>query len=64
MVERVPSEGELAARTLAAENGPNLVLTEDLGLSEVLDGRTGAITSLQQVITGDRPVVLWYWTPN
>ena len=42
----------------------SLTLTSDVSTSEVLDGRTGKVTSIREVVTGDRPVLMWYWAPN
>jgi hypothetical protein len=48
----------------ANANTPSLQLTSDLSSTQMLDGRTGQITDLSQVVTGDRPVLMWYWAPN
>jgi len=49
---------------LAETNQAKLVLTDEPAYTELLEGRTGSITNLDQVITGDRAVAIWYWAPN
>ena len=58
------SEESLAAIAAAETNEAQLSLSEDLSRSELLVGETGQITSLGDVVTGDRPVLVWYWAPN
>lgn len=48
----------------ANANAPSLQLTSDLSSTQMLDGRTGRITDVSEVVTGDRPVLMWYWAPN
>jgi hypothetical protein len=48
----------------ANANLPALQLTSDLTSTQLLDGRTGQITDLSEVVTGDRPVLMWYWAPT
>ena len=60
----VPSEHDLETLAVAETNQANLVLTDDLAHTELLEGRTGAITNLDRVITGDRAVAIWYWAPH
>jgi len=56
---------ELNAAASAAEtNTPQLQLTEDIGSSQLLDTADGSIASLADVVTGDRPVLVWYWAPH
>lgn len=45
-------------------NARSLDLTDDLSTSQLLDGRTGQVTTIRDVVTGDRPVLMWYWAPN
>ena len=47
-----------------AANEAQLALSGDLSQTELLDTRTGEITTLSEVVTGDRPVLLWYWAPH
>ena len=53
-----------AARVAADQNEAKLAFTEDLENSELLDTTTGQITSVSAVVTGDRAVLIWYWTPD
>ena len=48
----------------ANANTASLQLTSDLETTEMLDSRTGEITDLSEVVTGDRAVLMWYWAPN
>jgi hypothetical protein len=48
----------------ANANTQSLQLTSDLASTQMLDGRTGLITDLSEVVTGDRAVLMWYWAPN
>jgi len=58
------SEQDLATRAIAEQNEANLTLTDDIGTTGLLVGESGEITNLAEVITGDRPVLVWYWAPN
>lgn len=58
------SAESLAVIATAEQNQLQLKLTDDLVQTELLDGASGQITSLSEVVTGDRPVLLWYWAPN
>jgi len=60
----IPSEQDLEMLALAETNQAKLVLTDEPAYTELLEGRTGSITNLDQVITGDRAVAIWYWAPN
>lgn len=53
-----------AAVATAEDNAPELQLTRDFATTQMLDTRTGTIASLDDIVTGDRPVLLWYWAPN
>jgi len=48
----------------ANANTASLQLTSDLTSTQMLDSRTGQITDLSEVVTGDRAVLMWYWSPN
>jgi len=48
----------------ANTNTASLQLTSDLTSTQMLDSRTGQITDLGEVVTGDRAVLMWYWSPN
>jgi hypothetical protein len=41
-----------------------LALTSDVATTQLLDTADGSITQLSDVVTGDRPVLLWYWAPH
>jgi hypothetical protein len=56
------SEQSSAAATTAGQNTPTL--SRDLSESELFDTRTGEITNLSEVVTGDRPILVWYWAPH
>lgn len=59
------SPGQVAAiSALAEQNQAELNLTADVARTELLDGRTGQIARLSEIVTGDRAVLLWYWAPN
>lgn len=58
------SEASTAVIAAATQNQSKLVLGDELSESQLLDTRTGAITSLGDVVTGDRAVLLWYWAPS
>ena len=53
-----------AAAEAAAVNESHLVLTAELDTTEMLDARTGEITTIGDTVTGDRAVLLWYWAPD
>ena len=53
-----------AAAVTAAVNATTLDFTGELATTEMLDVRTGEITALDDVVTGDRAVLLWYWAPD
>ena len=58
------SEDALITIAVAEQNQESLNLSEDLASTELLDGKTGAITTLGDVITGDRAILVCYWRPN
>lgn len=53
-----------AATTAASANQAAIQLTSDLSTSQLLDTADGGIAQLSDVVTGDRPVLLWYWAPH
>ena len=55
---------QAAAIETAARSASSLILTNDLSTSQLLDGRTGEVTSIREVVTDDRPILMWYWAPN
>ena len=58
------SPEQTEAVTTAAANTRSLQLTSDISTTQMLDGRSGEIVDLSQVVTGDRAVLLWYWAPT
>lgn len=58
------SEESSAATTAALTNQPQLQLTGDVASTQLLNTADGAIAQLSDVVTGDRPVLLWYWAPH
>ena len=58
------SPEQTAAVTTAEANAGSLQLTSDFSTTQMLDARSGEIVDLGQVVTGDRPVLLWYWAPT
>jgi len=60
-----PSSEESSAATAAAtSNQAALQLTADVATTQLLDTVDGGIVQLSDVVTGDRPVLLWYWAPH
>ena len=55
---------QTAAIDTAARSASSLTLTNDLSTSQLLDGHTGEVMSIREVVTGDRAVLMWYWAPN
>jgi len=53
-----------AAEDAASSNEAALALTSDVATTQLLDTADGSITQLSEVVTGDRPVLLWYWAPH
>lgn len=53
-----------AAATTAEANELQLQLTSDIASSQLLDASDGTISTLADEITGDRPVLVWYWAPH
>lgn len=56
--------GTTATVTSAEAAEAELQLTSALDTTELVDVRTGEPTSLNDIVTGDRAVLLWYWAPN
>ncbi|MEM7095764.1 MAG: hypothetical protein AAF567_22370 [Actinomycetota bacterium] len=49
---------------VATANEANLELSGELATTQMLDVMTGNVRSLDDVVTGDRAVLLWYWAPD
>ena len=58
------SEAASAAEAAASTNEATLALTGDLASTQLLDTTDGGIADLGDIVTGDRPVLLWYWAPH
>ncbi len=43
---------------------PELATNDDVRLIELLDVATGEPTTIADTVTGDRPVLLWFWAPH
>lgn len=59
-----PSLPPEEARAAAEQNVPNLQVSDDVRDIEVVSVYDGSITSLREVVTGDRPVLVWFWAPH
>lgn len=53
-----------SAEVAAAENLPNLQSSETVFDVEVLSVADGSVSSLRDAVTGDRPVLVWFWAPH
>lgn len=49
---------------VAEANLGDLATSDDVRLIEVLEVDTGEPTTLTDTVTGDRPVLLWFWAPH
>lgn len=52
------------AASTAAANIDALESSDDVRTLEVLDVKTGQPTTIADAVTGDRPVLLWFWAPH
>lgn len=52
------------AQSNADANEGSLQESDDIRSYEVLDVATGNPTTLNDTVTGDRPVLLWFWAPH
>ena len=53
-----------AAAEAAQANLDQLESSSDVTMIEVLDVTDGSITTLADTVTGDRPVLVWFWAPH
>jgi len=60
----ISSEDSSAAAAAAETNEAALQLTSDVLSTELLNAADGSIQDLGDIVTGDRPVLLWYWAPH
>jgi len=58
------ASGELAPEAAAEVNLPLLQPAETVIDFEVLDVADGSISSLGEAVVGDRPVLLWFFSPH
>jgi len=56
--------GELGAEAAAEANLPLLQPAEEVVDFEVLDVSDGSISTLRDEVSGDRPVLLWFFSPH
>jgi hypothetical protein len=49
---------------IAEANLGDLATSDDVRLIQVLEVDTGETTTLTDTVTGDRPVLLWFWAPH
>ena len=56
--------GAAAAEELAADNIDDLASSDNVLDIEVLDVADGAISTLRAAVDGDRPVLLWFYSPH
>jgi len=62
---RAPDTAEAnAAGEAAAANIDDLSAAESVFDYEVLDVSSGAISNVRTAVTGDRPVLLWFYSPH
>ena len=60
-----PETAEAAAAGEAAENNQSeLQQADDLRDIEVLDVADGSVATLRSAVDGDRPVLLWFYSPH
>ncbi|MEE9416413.1 MAG: hypothetical protein V3V01_14110 [Acidimicrobiales bacterium] len=52
------------AAAQAEANIKTLESTGNVRTTEVLNLSDGSKSTLEQAVTGDRPVLLWYWAPH
>lgn len=55
---------DASAEEAAAANLPNLATGETVFDVEVLSVADGSVSSLRDTVTGDRPVLVWFWAPH
>ncbi len=60
----VASETAPDAAAAADDNAALLRSSDDPRFVEVLDVGDGSITTLDNAVAGDRPVLLWFWAPH
>ena len=58
------AEADPEAVAAAEANEGQLQVAGNIATTELLDARTGEITSLSDAVSGDRAVLVWYWAPH
>lgn len=58
------ASSEPSAAQTAAENEASLQSADNPFDIEVLSVADGEVASLREVVTGDRPVLVWFWAPH
>ena len=58
------AEVDPLAVAAAEANESQLQVAGNIAETELLDAQTGEITSLSEVVDGDRAVLVWYWAPH
>jgi hypothetical protein len=58
------SSVSISAEEVAEANIPGLQTSDDPLDIEVLAVADGSVSSLRAAVTGDRPVLLWFWAPH
>ena len=58
------SSVSVSAEEVAEANIPGLQTSDDPLDVEVLSVADGSVSSLRTAVTGDRPVLLWFWAPH
>ena len=53
-----------AAGDAASENIDGLLSSDNVLDVEVLDVADGSVATLRDAVTGDRPVLLWFYSPH
>jgi hypothetical protein len=62
--EVTSSSTGINAKDVAEANIPGLQTSDDPLDVEVLSVADGSVSSLRAAVTGDRPVLLWFWAPH
>ena len=58
------ADADPLAVAAAEANESQLQVAGNIAATQLLDAQTGEITSLSEVVTGDRAVLVWYWAPH
>jgi len=58
------SSSEPSVQQIGEANQELLQPSDDARDVEILSVADGSITSLREAVVGDRPVLLWFWSPH